>query len=646
MGHRPSSGPPRRRALATIASGAAVAASGCVGRIRTMSGWESRSQVTLTIKAAPADEDPYALRVGRRIAEWLRTAGIDAQVSPVSEQELFRQVLLNREFDLFVAQTPARFEQPDSLYSLLHSRFVETPGWQNPFGYSDLDANDHLETQRRTTGREREDALERLQYVIARTQPFTVVAFPDDIRAARADRFDGWRSADLRSPTGYLSLERTTGRGGEGSPRTTATESDSEVDDSSASTLRLAVTDRRGTSNLNPLAVEFRRSGVLTGLLYDSLGYVADDGTTEPWLAASWSFDGDEPPVARVELRSGATWHDGEPLTADDVAFTYDLLADTSIGPVDGDGSDGGAGGDEDSDGDGGSDADADDGEGIPDDEEVPSPRFQGRISLVDEVRAVDDRRIEIRFVECPPDIAVRALTVPVLPEHVWSDRTTPASLAGIEIGSVTDALVTNNIPPVGSGPLRFVRNSPRESLTLERFDDHFLVDADRATLPEGVDGPPAFDRLSVRVVGSGVSAVGVVTDGDADVTGTAVGADTVPRIGRSDGTDLIVDGRTPPYVVGYNALSAPLSNPQFRHTLARLIDRTALLDDVFDGYARPAVTPLANTEWVPDELRWDGADPVTPFLGRDGEVDAEHAMEAFKTAGYSYDEGRLVRTD
>ncbi len=610
-----------------------------------MSGWESQNQVTLTIKAAPADEDPYALRIGRQIAEWLRTAGIDAQVTPVSEQELFRQVLLNREFDLFVAQTPTRFERPDSLYSLLHSRFVETPGWQNPFGYSDLSTNEHLETQRRATGREREEAIERLQYAIARTQPFTVVAFPDDIRAARSDRFDGWREADLRSSAGYLSLDRTTAEEAEGSPRTTttgaATESDSG-DDSSASTLRLAVTDRRGTSNLNPLAVEFRRSGVLTGLVYDTLGHVADDGTVEPWLAASWSFDDTEPPVARVTLRANATWHDGTPLTAEDVAFTYDLLADTSLDSDDDD--DGGNG-----EGDRGTTGDrseADDTEGFPDDEAVPSPRFQGRSSLVDEARAIDDRRVEIRFVECTPEIAVHAFTVPVLPKHVWRDRTDPAALAGIEIGSVTDALVTNNIPPVGSGPLQFVRNTPRESLTLERFDDHFLVGAEGTTLPDGVDGPPAFDRLSVRVVGSDVSAVGVVTDGDADVTGTAVGADTVPRIGRSDETDLVVDSRTPPYVVGYNALAAPLSNPQFRHTLARLIDRSTLVADVFDGYARAAVTPLANTEWVPDELRWDGVDPVAPFLGSDGEVDATNAMEAFTTAGYSYDEGRLVRTD
>ncbi len=617
-----------------------------------MSGWESQRQVSLEVKTVPADADPYALRVARQAAEWFRTAGIDVQVTPMSEQELFRRVLLDREFDLFVARLPRRFRTPDSLYSLLHSRFVETPGWQNPFGYANLEVNELLETQRRATGERRAEAVAQLQRTVARTQPFTVVAFPDDIRAARTDRFEGWRGADLRSPTGYLSLDRAAapldrtsgdddgtgddGTGGDGTgggDGSGADGSGSDDDAGDAATLRTAVTDRRGTSNLNPLAVEFRGTGVLTGLLYDSLGYATDRGTVEPWLAESWAVDdAGLAPRAEVTLRAGATWHDGQPLTAEDVAFTYDLLADTALGERDGDGADGGDDGNTETEADGGG--------------RVPAPRFQGRSSLVDEVRPVDEHTVEVRFVECAPDVAVRAFTVPVLPKHVWADRTGPVSLGGIEFGPATEALVTNNVPPVGSGPLRFVRNNPRESLVLERFEEHFLVGGPSEDLPADLAGGPAFDRLALRVVGSDVSAVGVVADGDADVTGTAVGADTVPRIGRADDTDLVVDERSAPYVVGYDAFSPPLTNPQFRHTLARLFDRKYLVEEVFSGYAWPAVSPLAGTDWLPADLRWAGSDPVTPFLGADGSVDAERAREAFREAGYSYDGDRLVRRE
>lgn len=615
----------RRRVLAGLAGGGAAATSGCIGRIRSVSGWESSSQVRLDIKTAPADGDPYALRIARQLRTWYRAAGIDARVTPMAEQELFRQVLLDREFDVFVARLPTRFRTPDSLYPLLHSRFVETPGWQNPFGYADLRVNDLLETQRRTTGDDRTGAVATLQREIARTQPFTVLAFPDDVRAVRADRFRGWRGADLRSPAGYLSLDRT----GDGERATTANASGGTTAGTGSSdrgTLRVATTDPRATANLNPLAVEFRRSGVITGLLYDGLGYETPRGTTEPWLARSWAFaETDGPPVARVRLRPGTTWHDGTALTAADVAFTYDLLADTSLGA-----------------------APAEDGEGTTDGGggPVPAPRFQGRGSLVADAEAVDDRTVEFRFVDCEPAVAARAFTVPVFPEHVWMDRTDRASLGGIEFGPATEALVTNNIPPVGSGPLRFVRNTPGESLVLEPFPDHFLARRPAEELPRGLADAPAFDRLDVRVFGSGVSAVSVVADADADVTGTPVGAGTVVRIGRADDTALVVDGRSPPYVVGYNALRPPLTNPQFRQTLARLVDRQSLVREVFGGYARPTVSPLSTARWVPSDLRWDGEDPVTPFLGSGGTVDAERAREAFRTAGYSYDDGRLVRTD
>jgi peptide/nickel transport system substrate-binding protein len=564
--------------------------------MRTLAGWESPRQVQLQIKTVPADADPYALHLARAVAGWFRTAGIDAEVVPLAEQELLRQTLLQQEFELFVTRLPARFRDPDALFTLLHSKFADAPGWQNPFAYANLEVDELLETQRWATGARRRDALERLQLTVARTQPFSLLAVPDDIRAARAAAYTNWRDVDLGSPLGYLMLEQRS-------------DPDGERD---GSTLRVAVADRRATTNLNPLSVEFRRNGVLTGLLYDPLGY-AVDGEMQPWLAESWSFTDASPPVARIRLREGARWHDGERITAEDVAFTYELLADTTVGA---------------------------DGEDLP----VPSPRFHGRSSLVDGVRAIDDSTAEIRFVDAAPSVAVRAFSVPILPEHVWRDRTGPASIGGVDFGPVTEALVTNNIPPVGSGPFRFVRNTPRERLVLERNDDHFLgrTDSPERGLAARVDGVP-FERLAVRVVGSNVTGVELVDRGDADVTGTPAGSDLVPRIGRSADLDLLVDRSDTPYVLGYNTRRPHLNNPRVRHTLAGLIDNEYLAGTVLDGYGRPEVGPLWGTPWYPAGLEWTDGNPVTPFLGTDGTVDGQRAREAFREAGYRYEDGELV---
>jgi peptide/nickel transport system substrate-binding protein len=603
VGMRQSASPsPRRRALlAGLGAGTLALSGGCLSRVRRLAGWQSPEQVELQIKTLPADADPYALELARTVSEWFQEAGVDAGVVPMAEEELLRQTLLRNEFELFVMQLPARFRDPDALTTLLHSQYADAPGWQNPFGYASLDVDELLETQRRTNGSPRRAALEELQMTMARAQPFTMLNVPDEIRAAQTTAFRNWHAVDLRSPLGYLMLDRR----------------EDAVEPRDLSTLGLALTDQRSTTNLNPLSVEFRRSGILTGLLFDPLGY-AVDGDLLPWLAELWTFTESSPPVARLELREGMRWHDGEPLTADDVAFTYELLADTTLG----------------------SDADDDDS-----DPPVPSPRFRSRSTLVERARAVDGTTVEIEFVDADPSVAARAFTVPVLPEHIWTERTGTASIGGIGFGPVTDALVTNNIPPVGSGPLQFDRNTPREAVVFERFDGHFLnrkSESENLGLPEIVGQVP-YERLSVRVVGSDVTAVEMVASQEADVTATPVGADTVPRIGRSDDLELLVNRSEMPYVLGYNTRRPHLNNPRVRNTLARLVDQEHLISSVLQGYGRPAAGPLWDTHWYPDSLEWDDSHPVTPFLGDDGSLDVDRTRDAFRETGYRYDDGRLI---
>lgn len=601
----PDTGLDRREFLAAGVTGTLTATAGCLGRIRGMTGWQTPDPIALEIKTVPVDTDPNALRLAQHVAGWLEDAGIDVSVTPMAEEELLREVLLTHEFDVFVQQAPPRFHDPDALYSLLHSTFAAASGWQNPFGYTNLDVDEHLETQREATGAERRRAVERLQRTVARTNPFTVVGFPDDIRAARTDRFTNWRNTALGSPAGYLRLDTA-----EYDRPTT----DDEDDAFEPAELRVVATDARPTENLNPIAVEFRSAGVHTGLVYDSLGYRTGRNDIEPWLAADWELSGgDDGPVARVGLREDVTWHDGNRLTAADVAFTYRFLADTTL------------------------DADA-----TADQDPIPAPSYQGRSTLVTAVDVVDNHTVDVEFVECDTAVAARAFTVPILPEHVWADRTETVSLGGIELGAATEALVTDNIPPVGSGPLQFVEREPRERLLLEAFDDHFLT-REASDLPEAYRSGPAFDRLSVQVVGSDSAALDLVASGDADVTGTTVGPSVVPRIGRERALDLLVDRSERFYMVGYNARRTPLTNPRFRNALAHLIDKQFITETVFGGYARPAVSPLDGTEWLPSDLEWTDEDPVTPFHGADGALDVEAAREQLRDAGYRYEDGRLV---
>jgi len=577
----------RRRAVLAGAGGALCSTAGCVQRARNVLGRDSTSQLSLRILTLPTDANPFSARIARSLAENLRRCGIDAQIEPADYEAILRRVLINGDFDLYVGQFGrADWTDPDQLYSLLHSAYASESGWQNPFRYTDLDLDGHLETQRTAAGIARERAVRSIQRTIAETQPFTTLAFPDSLATVRVDRFRNWTGVP-GDPLALLGVE--------------------SAPTASASTLRVVTNDGRITANWNPLAVEFRNRGPFIDLLYDSLARRVD-GERRPWLAADWTVERSEGLHATVDLREGAEWHDGKPIDAGDVAFTYRFLADTSLGSAE---------------------------------TAVPSPQFRGRTSLVDSVSVRDDRTVRLSFAEAAEAVAERALTIPILPEHVWRERTDPATLAGLDANrAATEALIGNNPGPVGSGPLRFDSATVDQRLALSVVDDHFLFGSDP---PVDVGGSLPYDELVVRVAGSDESAVELVASGGADATVSPLGPSVVPRIGRETGLRLLAAGSRAFYHVGYNTAEAPLSNTRFRQVVAGLIDKQRVVSDVFEGYAMPAASPMHGTDWLAPGLEWDGADPATPFFGERGDLDAASARATLADAGYQYRDGDLL---
>lgn len=63
------------------------------------------------------------------------------------------------------------------------------------------------------------------------------------------------------------------------------------------------------------------------GIIYEPLVFqnVLKDGATTPWLASAYSWNSDNTQLT-FTIRSGVKWSDGQPFSADDVAFTFNLL--------------------------------------------------------------------------------------------------------------------------------------------------------------------------------------------------------------------------------------------------------------------------------------------------------------------------------
>jgi microcin C transport system substrate-binding protein len=133
-------------------------------------------------------------------------------------------------------------------------------------------------------------------------------------------------------------------------------------------------------------------------------------------------------------LRSIARWHDGQPITADDVVFTFNLL------------------------------------------KEKGTPNFQSYYASVVKVEKLGD--LKVKFTFAPGDNAELPLIIgqmPVLPQHLWKDR------------DITQP--TLDIPD-GSGPYKIAKFEAGRSITLQRVPDYWGKD-----LPINV-GQNNFDTM------------------------------------------------------------------------------------------------------------------------------------------------------
>ncbi|MFW6004012.1 MAG: ABC transporter substrate-binding protein [Halodesulfurarchaeum sp.] len=579
--------------MSAIGSTSLLAIAGCIQEARSALEQEGSEQIKLTINTVPADRDRHAVEIARMLQENLEEVGVNVTLEMQREDKHIEDILLNQDFHLYVDRSQPILE-PDQLYPLLHSKFSSDPGWSNPFGFDDERIDDLLEAQRVETGSERRETVNALLEAIVQAKPFATIGFPEEIRVIRTDRFDGWSDSALLDPLDFLSIRPTEGR------------------DSPAEQLRLATSDGRITKNLNPIAINYRNRGTLTSLLYDSLGR-RHDGEIIPWLARDWTLEASEDGLdLDVELREGLTFHDGSPITAADIEFTYRFLADTSLGRME---------------------------------VATPAPRFQGQVSPIVDIEQRDVRQVSLSLEDISKEVAREVLTVPIFPAHEWGPRTGEVEIAGVTIQSgVTEALVWDNLEPIGSGVLQFESVTKNESIEFSRFDDHFLHREDTPSIPSELADGVLFEEMDLTVVPSSGTAVELVETGESDATLSAIDPSAVPEIGKDDDRKLLVTEAQSVYHVGFNTRRSDLSNAQFRRILARMIDPNAIASAVFDDYFEPGKVPLRNSQWVQFDLDDSTVDFDGSFIGSDGELDVETARDLFRDAGYSYDEGRLVR--
>lgn len=166
-------------------------------------------------------------------------------------------------------------------------------------------------------------------------------------------------------------------------------------------------------------------SGNIHEYLYETLlAYNIVTGKLDPRLAKDLTFS--DPTTAVITLQDGTHWQDGQPLTPDDVVFTFNLYKNNS---------------------------------GL---------RYSTFPDYVSELTATGDRTLELKLNSDKLNIGVVKLylgQMPILPQHIWADREKGDT-------ALQDIIDTT---PMGSGPYT-VKSYSEQSVILQRDDNYWGV--------------------------------------------------------------------------------------------------------------------------------------------------------------------------
>jgi peptide/nickel transport system substrate-binding protein len=179
---------------------------------------------------------------------------------------------------------------------------------------------------------------------------------------------------------------------------------------------------RIGTVNeidsLNPFKAVELPSFELFGLQYNLLvEFSQEDYGPTPGLADSWEHSEDGL-TWTYNLNPDATWHDGEPVTSEDVKYTFERILDEE------------------------------------------SALFIDYLRQIDTIETPDEQTVVIHTKR--PSVQMLSMWVPILPKHIWED------VPSDETNSF------ENEPAVGSGPFRATEWRRGQFLRLEANPDYF----------------------------------------------------------------------------------------------------------------------------------------------------------------------------
>ena len=291
--------------------------------------------------------------------------------------------------------------------------------------------------------------------------------------------------------------------------------------------------------SLNPLLSDpYPVDRQLSGLVFDGLVRMEADGTVAPALAESWAYSEDGLTLT-FTLREGLTWHDGEPVTAQDVAFTYGLMQT----------------------------------------DDFPGPAELRQLWQSVAIEALDEQRIQFTLTQ-PYAPFIEATARGILPAHLLGD-----------VAAADLATAAFNRAPVGTGPFMVQPGQEWQN------GDRLRLTPNPTYFREGAQ----LTDIEFRFFGDPGALLAAFRAGEVHAA-DGLPASLAPEVLAVDGARLFTS-LAPRYTALFFNLSetgAPaVRAKEVRQALAYGLDRVGLIDTVLNGQGVAFDGPFLPGTWA-----------------------------------------------
>ena len=451
---------------------------------------------------------PLAAEETRKITEDLESLGFRVDLNGYSKSEM-RTLSKSREYGNIIrwynSARPQRLDPYE--WVLKHGHSSEAGAESKGQNYGDFVCENYdilADTQQAELDKEvRQSLIAQSQELYHGNYSRNILGHPDRIDAYNSDAWDDVEHWPFNGAAGF----QWPGQFGNIKPATDRTQ------------VRIGRTSDAPRS-LNYMNYAWFVEGYY---VFDTLARMDADFNVIPWAAESWEYSGDN--TWRLQIRDGMTFHDGTPVTAEDIAFSFNYT------------------------------------------KEHGAAQLSFVWKVVDVAEVVDDLTVDVKLSSAfAPFETVILVSQPILSKQWWENLV--AEQGGVAPG---EAEVTH---PIGSGQFKFGHYKKDVELSLLAHTEHF--------------SPPYVDELLFLVIPSVDGLLGMLTTQELDFLDVALTPLQAESLGEfSHITVSQVPTFRVEYLVPLMTHN-PFRDIEARRALAHAIDKDYIIKVVWQGAGVP----------------------------------------------------------